>query len=78
MTKKKRSDYTLLGDFAFTFMGKHYYAHVLVDADELLESQGKLAEASRFKRNKQDYGPFRVTVTAIGSDGKKEKRKRKQ
>lgn len=79
MTKKQRSDYTLLGHFEFAYKGESYYVRVMVDPDELLAGQGELARASKQKRNKQDYGPFRVVVTATGADGAvKQKRKRKQ
>lgn len=76
--KKKREDYTLIGDFSFTFYGKLYHVKVLADLDQLLEVQGQLARASTSKRNKQDYGPFRVTVTAAEEKPKQKRTRKKQ
>jgi hypothetical protein len=75
--KKKREDYTQIWDGSFTFYGKLYHVKVLADLEQLVELQGHLALANKFKKNKQDYGPFRVTVTAI-EDKPKEKRRKKQ
>jgi hypothetical protein len=76
--KKPRSDFTLIWEGSFPFYGTLYKAKVLADLEQIVELQGHLALASKFKKNKGDYGPFRVTVTAIEEKTKKEKRKRKQ
>jgi hypothetical protein len=75
--KKPRSDYSLIGEFSFTFYGKLYRVKVLADMDDILKTQGHLALQSNTQRNRQNYGPFRVTVT-VPEEKPKQKRIRKK
>lgn len=75
--KKKRADFTLIWDGSFTFYGTLYRAKVLADLEQIVERQGHLALQSKFRKNRQDYGVFRVTVTAP-EEKTKEKRVRKK
>jgi hypothetical protein len=69
--KKQRKDYTFLG--AFQYQG--YEIKVLADLAEILELQLPLALKATSCRNRQVYGPFRVTVKTR-SDPKPKRKKR--
>jgi len=70
--KKQRKDYTFLGSFQY----QGYEIKVLADLDQILEVQLPLAMKASSERNRQNYGPFRVTVK-IPIPIKKEKRKKR-
>lgn len=76
--KKSRKSYLYLGEY--TLKDKPYLFKVLMDASEILSRQEPLVKTSRFLKNRQDYGPFRVTVSlpSTPSSSSKEKRKRTQ
>jgi hypothetical protein len=58
--KKQRKDYTFLGAFQAATGGPEI--KVLADLAEILELQLPLALKATSGRNRQVYGPFRVTV----------------
>jgi hypothetical protein len=70
--KKQRKEYTFLG--AFQAPGG-YEIKVLADLDDILERQLPLALKATSGRNRQVYGPFRVTVKTR-SDPKPKRKKR--
>lgn len=72
--RKRRQDYVFLGAFPF----KGYELKVLADFDQLLEFQLPLALKASSGRNRQVYGPFKVTLrTQPTGETSKEKRKKR-
>ena len=77
MVKKKREDYARVAEFKAPFnlpgLGRTVFkVTVLVDLEELLDKQGSLAVANKFRANKQTYGPFRVTIKEVVDKPKEE------
>jgi hypothetical protein len=77
MVKKKREDYWRVAEFKVPFKlpgieQTMFKVTVLADLDELLNNQGALAVANKFKANKQTYGPFRVSVKEVVNKPKEE------
>ena len=75
--KKSRKAYMYLGEFTSNAgEGSSYLFKVLMDTVEILDRQASLATQSRYGKNKQDYGPFRVTLSVPKPPAKEKRRKK--
>jgi hypothetical protein len=74
--KKSRKAYMYLGEFTSNAGEGSYLFKVLMDTAEILDRQAALAVNSRYGKNKQDYGPFRVTLSVPKPPAKEKRRKK--